>query len=106
MREGLKVFVVTCDKCGEKQIWNDDRVANDCDSCDSLLVKKTISDLDLKKVKSYPEAASITFSDYQVYSIYPEDVERIREHNRAVKREEFEKKKNAILAKRKLYARA
>jgi hypothetical protein len=105
VKEGLKVFVVTCDKCGDKQIWNADRVAHQCDSCESLLVKKTISDADLKQVKSYPDSATITFSDYNVYSVYPEDVEKMYAEKREIKRAEFAKKK-ASLGKRKLFARS
>ncbi len=105
MKEGLKVFVVACEKCGDKQIWDADRVAHPCDSCETLLVKKTISDADLKQVKSYPDSASIAFSNYNVYSVYPEDVEKMYLEKRAVKKAEFDKKREAILSKRKLIAR-
>lgn len=100
----MKVFVVSCDSCGEKQIWGEERVVNGCNSCESTLVKKTISGEDLTRVKQLSPDTAITYSDYQVYSIFPEDVERIRAENRAAKKAAFQKKgfkkKNRLFSRR------
>jgi len=87
MRAGLKVTLVTCDKCGDEQLWSQETVTDICESCNSYLVRKTISPEDLTKIKKVANGDSaIVFSDYEVYSLLPNDLRKIRVTQRAEKK--------------------
>ncbi len=86
MRAGLKVTLVTCDRCGDEQLWSQETVTDVCESCDSYLVRKTISPDELQRVKKAAGEAGIVFSDYEVYSLLPNDLRKIRVEQRSEKK--------------------
>ena len=93
MRSGLKITLVTCDKCGEEQLWSQETVTGQCESCDGFLVRKTISGEHLLRVKKITNGDNtIVFSDYEVYSLQPVDMRRIRIKQRAEKKKRLSKK--------------
>lgn len=92
MDSGIKLFIVTCDKCGGKQVWTPDTTFNPCMGCEAVIVKKTVSGPEMKDIKAKNKGREIAYSDYQVYTIFPCDIESVREENRKKKVEAFKKK--------------
>jgi hypothetical protein len=97
---GLKLFIVTCDKCGGRQVWVPDVTDNDCLGCEAVLIKKTISGEDMKTVKTRYKGRELSYSDYEVYTVFPSDIEMVRDANRTKKiaafREKMAKKKTSV----------
>ncbi len=97
MDSGLKLFVITCDKCGGRQVWTPNTTSNDCLGCESVLIKKTISGMEMNGVKHQHKGRDLSYSDYEVYTIFPSDVTMVRAENRKKKIADFKDK----LAKKK-----
>jgi hypothetical protein len=89
---GIKLFIVTCDKCGGKQVWTPETTANPCLGCECVIVKKTVSGPDMKEVKARHKDRELAYSDYEVYTIFPCDIDMVREHNRKKKAAAFKEK--------------
>ena len=92
MDVGVKLFVVTCDKCGGKQVWTPDTSSNPCLGCEAVIVKKTIADPDMKLVKTRFKEKELSYSDYEVYTIFPSDIDMVRATNRVKKIADFKAK--------------
>ena len=98
MNNGLKVIIVTCEQCRSKQVWNYDTKANECPSCESVVVLKTISDRDLQFVKKRltSNGNPIIYSDYYIHKISVDDVELARE-KRHIAKQAIKESKKALL---------
>lgn len=92
MDVGVKLFVVTCDKCGGKQVWTPDTTNNPCLGCESVIVKKTIDSPAVKAIKAVHKARELSYSDYEVYTIFPSDIDIVRGINRTKKIAAFKEK--------------
>ena len=92
MDSGVKLFVVTCDKCGGRQVWTPNTDANDCLGCESVIIKKTADPADVKQIKFRYKDRELSYSDYEVYTVFPSDIEMVRNANRAKKAAAFKKK--------------
>ncbi len=99
MNDSIKVYVVNCGGCNNKQVWDSSYRYKVCDECNSTVVLKTASPEDLKIVKSTNGKGPLRFSNYFVYSLNVEDVEEAvaikRERQKKMKTEVEERKKFA-----------
>ncbi len=96
MNDSIKVFVVKCGSCSAKQVWDASQKHKVCNDCNSTVVLKTASPEDLKSVKAQTGHSSLTFSNYFVYSLSPEDVEEavaIRKNRQKQMKEDIEERK-------------
>ncbi|MFH1442947.1 MAG: hypothetical protein ABIG96_02840 [Candidatus Micrarchaeota archaeon] len=99
MNESIKVFIVKCGSCNSKQVWDASMKHKVCGECNTNVVLKTVSTEELKGVKARVGSAQLTFSNYLVYSLGPEDVEEA-----VAKRKERQLKMKADVEERKKYA--
>ncbi|MFH1200439.1 MAG: hypothetical protein V1708_05205, partial [Candidatus Micrarchaeota archaeon] len=102
MIDSIKLFVVSCGNCKTKQVWDDGTIYRSCNECDSAVVLRTASAEDLKSVKTELGAGkNLVFSNYFVYSLGPEDVERA-----AMERKARIRQLKEDVAERKVYAQS
>ena len=107
LRESIKALVVECGDCGEKQLWSEETTWRPCNSCGSMVVLKTISQIDLDgaresmpKVlaemgKPAPVKPCVAYSDYTTYVLSIEDIERLKQLSRQIARDKKEAKTQA-----------
>jgi hypothetical protein len=99
MNESIKVYIVKCGSCNSKQVWDATMKHKVCYECNSNVVLKTASPQELKAVKDTVGNVPLTFSNYLVYSLGPEDIEQA-----VVLKKERQNKMKADVEERKKYA--
>ena len=79
MNDTVKVYVVTCGECKHKQIWDSCTKFRKCSECGANVVLRTISYEELRDIKARAElkTSKLVFSNYMVYSISSEEVEKV-----------------------------
>ncbi len=102
MNDSIKLFVVSCGNCNTKQVWDSSTIYRQCNECESAVVLRTASPDQLKEVKSeLGNGASLVFSNYLVYSLGPDDVEKA-----AVERKQRIRQLKEEVTARKVYAQS
>jgi len=109
LRESIKVLVVKCGDCGEKQLWDECTSWRQCTACGSMVVLKTISQRDLDDAraamlktfkelgKPVPAQLNVAYSDYATYVLGIEDIERLKQLSREIAREKkIEEQKRSV----------
>ena len=91
MSDAVKLFVVTCGECDDKLIWDSATKYKECGSCSSTVMLRTSSPEEIKVVKKSLDSSSrLVFSNYMVYSVFPDEVERIVSERRMKIKQEKE----------------
>ncbi len=75
MNDSVKLFLVTCGSCKNRQVWDSSTNYRICNECDSAVVLRTASYEQLQQVKTQVQGQPLTFSQYLVYTLGPEDVD-------------------------------
>lgn len=103
MIDSLKLYVVKCGGCSTKQLWDSSMKHKVCGECSTNVVLKTASPEEIKQVKGIVGKEPLTFSNYYVYSLSPEDVEEAimikRVRQKKMKEDVEERKKYAQMEK-------
>ena len=75
MNESVKLYLVTCSNCKNRQVWDAATPYKVCNECDSAVVLRTASTEQLQAAKTQAAEYPLAFSTYLVYTLGPEDVE-------------------------------
>lgn len=102
MGDYIKLYVVSCGNCKAKQVWDASTYFKVCNECDATVVLRTASPDQLKEVKAeLGDGSTLVFSNYFVYSLGPEDVEKA-----AIERKQRIRQLKEEVTARKLYAQS
>ena len=75
MNESVKLYLVTCSNCKNRQVWDSGTPYKVCNECDSAVVLRTASNDQLRAAKEQASQYPLAFSTYLVYTLGPEDIE-------------------------------
>ncbi len=75
MNDSVKLYLVTCSNCKNRQVWDSATPFKVCNECDSAVVLRTASTEQLQAAKKQAAELPLAFSTYLVYTLSPEDVE-------------------------------
>lgn len=99
MNDSVKLFLVTCGNCKTRQVWDASTSYRQCGECDASIVLRTASYEQVQAVKKETAGNPLTFSNYLVYTLGPDEIEvAVTEKKRRQKVQKEE------IAERKVYA--